>query len=101
MEQSVSDGNSLVAAPFARDVVEIVANPTALAFIAGCSSRRSSRMSRAPFRVPPYSYWLKRAIEARRLAERAADEDARKCMLAIARTYDQIADVAERPKEPE
>jgi hypothetical protein len=60
-------------------------------------------MPRKPFPmpVPPDAdYWRKRAEHARASAQGATDSDSRACMLAIAETYERIAETAARPKEP-
>jgi hypothetical protein len=49
-------------------------------------------MKRLPINDP--AYWRERAQEARRIAEQLADAIAKQTMLEIARSYDNLAEIA-------
>ena len=54
-------------------------------------------MRQRPINDP--AYWRERADEARRIAEQLADPVSREMMLDIARSYDNLAKIAEERPE--
>jgi hypothetical protein len=88
------------ALPCSDGLTSIGDDPSA---IAGDLPQRVVLMARKPAPMPilpDADYWRKRAESARASAEGASDSDGRACMLAIAETYERIAQTAARLKEP-